>query len=338
MQQVNSASVKITQRPRRSAFIFSGGGSSLLITVSLLIVVQGIKAFTQVAFFPNSIAEPLTPVTPAATAQPIAVMSRQVAGVPLYLTIVNLSDPQTFISIGLAKQATQANSARSTQGDEAFVAMVRHHQAAVTASGTFFSMDAQKRVMGNMVAGGRWLKYSPWENYGTTLGLRRGNRPEMVTARTEGKPQWDQHWFSLTAGPRLLKQGEIRINPHQEGFADPAVMRAAVRSAIGFPRHGQQLLMVTFIQPISLKKSAQIMQYLGCYEAMNLDGGTSLALAKGNQILRSAGRELTNVITFYDIQHPAPPELAQSWQAFQGGDRVGFDTKKTPNDNGILKF
>ncbi|WNZ46214.1 hypothetical protein Q2T42_30975 [Leptolyngbya boryana CZ1] len=49
-------------------------------------------------------------------------------------------------------------------------------------------MDEQKRVMGNMVAAGRFLKYSPWENYGTTLGLKRGNQLEMVTARTEGSP------------------------------------------------------------------------------------------------------------------------------------------------------
>jgi Phosphodiester glycosidase len=313
-------------------------GGSLLIAVGLLMVAQAIKELTSGPVFPHQMAAPFTPSAPAATARPIAVISRAVAGVPLYLTMVDLTDPQIFMGIGLANRATQANSARSTKGDEAFIKLVRHHQAAVTASGTFFSMDAQKRVMGNMVSGGHWLKYSPWENYGTTLGLRSGNRPEMVTARTEGKPKWAQHWFSLTAGPRLLKQGQVKIAPKREGFTDPAVMGSAVRAAIGFPRHGKQLLMVTFLQPVSLKKSAQIMQYLGCYEAMNLDGGTSLALAKGNQILRPAGRELTNVITFYDAQHPAPVELIQSWQAFQPGDRVAFDPKKAPKDNGILKF
>jgi hypothetical protein len=339
---LKSARARPRPQARRSVLVPVGG--SLLIALGLLLasgllrVAPGRRELTRPAVAPDPAVAPLTPVLAAATARPIAMISRQVAGVPLYLTTVDLTDPQTFISIGLAHQATQANSARSTKGDQAFMAMVRDHQAAITASGTFFSMDTQKRVMGNMVAGGRWLKYSPWENYGTTLGLRRGNRPEMVTARIEGKPQWDQHWFSLTAGPRLLKRGQVNITPKQEGFTDPAVMGTAVRSAIGFPRSGKQLLMVTFIQPIALKKSAQIMQYLGCYEAMNLDGGTSLALAKGNQILRPAGRALTNVITFYDVQHPAPFALAQSWQAFQQGDRVAFETKPVPPDNGILKF
>ncbi|MEB3293094.1 MAG: phosphodiester glycosidase family protein [Synechococcales bacterium] len=249
--------------------------------------------------------------------RPISVTWRQVSGVPVYITRIDLQDPATFISIGLANRAKTANSPRSTRGDEAFVGLVRHHRAALTLSGTFFSMDRQKRVMGNMVAAGQFLKYSPWENYGTTLGLRAGNRPEMTTARVQGKPQWQHHWFSLTAGPRLLWQGKIQINPKREGFTDPAVMGVALRSAIGFPKSGQTLLHVTFLKPISLQQEAQIMRDLGCYEAMNLDGGTSVAIARGNRILKSAGRELTNVITVYDVNYPAPKDLRLSWYAFQ---------------------
>jgi hypothetical protein len=254
------------------------------------------------------------------TARPISVVDRTIAGIPIRLATIDLTDPKTFISIGLANQATQANSTRSTRGDESFDAMVRHHKAALTASGTFFSMDSQKRVMGNMVAGGRFLKFSPWENYGTTLGIRRGNRPEMITARTQGKPQWDQHWFSLTAGPRLLKQGKISINPKQEGFSDPAVSGVARRLAIGFPKDGNRLYLVTFRKPITLAKEAVIMRSIGSHEAMNLDGGTSVALALGNRVVQPAGRELTNVITVYDSRYPASDELKRSWYEFQKGN------------------
>jgi exopolysaccharide biosynthesis protein len=248
----------------------------------------------------------------------VSVTQQQVLGVSVFVTNIDLTDPKTFISVGLANNAKQANSARSTKGDEPFTSMVRRHRAAMTASGTFFSMDAQKRVMGNLVAGGRFLKYSPWENYGTTLGLRTGNRPEMITARTEGKPQWQKHWFSLTAGPRLLKRGEISINPKQEGFTDPAVMGGtALRSAIGFSDHGKHLVLVTFRTPVTLQKEAAIMKALGCHEAMNLDGGTSLALARGNRVIYPAGRDLTNVITVYDRHYPAPSALRKSWESFQ---------------------
>ena len=253
-------------------------------------------------------------------AKPITVLSRTIAGTPLYLTTIDLADPETFISVGLANSATQANSNRSTRGDENFAALVRRHRAAITTSGTFFSMDAQKRVMGNLVSGGQFLKYSSSENYGTTLGIRSGNQLEMTTARIDGIPKWREHWFSLTAGPRLLRSGTVSINPRKEGFRDPAVMGSAVRSAIGFTPN-RKLLHVTFLTPVSLLREAQIMKALGCHEAMNLDGGTSLALAKGGRILRRANRNLTNVITIYDVQHPAPPGFRLSWETFQTIDR-----------------
>ncbi len=254
----------------------------------------------------------------AQTNRAISVSYRKISGEALYLTTIDLTDPTVYFGIGLANNAPLANSQRSSKGDEPFIPMVRRHKAAITASGTFFSMDAQKRVMGNMVAGGKRLKYSPWENYGTTLGLRTGNRPEMVTARLEGRPHWDEHWFSMTAGPRLLKKGQTQIAPRQEGFTDRGMMEGkALRAAMGYPQHGRMLMLVTFLSPITLEKEAKIMAHLGCHEAMNLDGGTSLALAKGGKILQPPGRELTNVITVYDGRYPAPESLKNAWHAFQ---------------------
>lgn len=273
---------------------------------------------------PVRIAQAADPIERSRVARPVPVVERKIAGVPIRLVTIDLTDPQTFINIGLANEAIRANSARSTRGDEAFESLVKRHRAAITASGTFFSMDDQKRVMGNMVAAGRFLKYSPWENYGTTLGLKRGNQLEMVTARTEGKPKWERHWFSLTAGPRLLKQGRISIRPRQEGFSDPSVMGVATRSAIGFPKSANRLYLVTFHKPITLQKEAEIMRAIGAHEAMNLDGGTSVALAAGNRVLQSAGRDLTNVITVYDTKFPAPEALKRSWQTFQQDDQVAL--------------
>jgi exopolysaccharide biosynthesis protein len=271
-------------------------------------------------FQPNSL--PQTPLTLTAAASGInsgvSVSYRKISGEALYLTVIDLTDPQVYFGIGLAHNAPQANSNRSTRGDEHFTPMVRRHHAAITASGTFFSMDHQKRVMGNLVSGGKRLKYSPWENYGTTLGIKAGNRPEMRTARLEGRPNWDQHGFSLTAGPRLLKDGKAQIQPKSEGFTDRGMMEGkALRAALGYPKHGRSMLLVTFLSPLTLEKEAKIMAHLGCSEAMNLDGGTSIALAKGSKILQPAGRELTNVITIYDAKYPAPDSLKNGWQAFQ---------------------
>lgn len=257
----------------------------------------------------------------APPASPVQLERITITGIPLYRTIINLKDPDTFLSIGLANRATKANSGKSSKGDESFKGFVKNYPAAVLTNGTFFSMDAEKRVMGNMVAEGRFLKYSRWENYGTTLGIRADNQVEMVTARTEGKPQWDEHWFSITSGPRLLKQGKLWIAPKSEGFRDPHVLGVGTRMALGFPKGGDKIILATFLRSLSLEQEAKAMRALGCYEAMNFDGGTSVALAHRGKVLLDAQRPLTNVLVVYDAQNPAPQSLKDSWWRFQQGDR-----------------
>jgi exopolysaccharide biosynthesis protein len=201
---------------------------------------------------------------------------------------------------------------------------VARHPSAMMVNGTFFSTDAQKRVMGNMVAGGKVLKYSPSENYGTTLGFQKGNRLEMVTARTDGKPAWDRHWFSLTAGPRLLRKGNFWIAPRKEGFTDSHVMGVAKRNALGFSKSHNTLFFVTFTTPITLRQEASIMKSIGCYEAMNLDGGSSTALAYRGKVLVKPRRSLTNVLMAYDAFYPAPKLLQSSWHQFQGSETTAY--------------
>ncbi|AFY35694.1 phosphodiester glycosidase family protein [Calothrix sp. PCC 7507] len=267
-----------------------------------------------------ALAQGLTLTLPA-TAQTVQVKKVKVNGISFYQTIIDLTDPKTFITMGLANNANFANTIQKTSGDEEFNRLVARHRAAAIANGTFFAKNAQKTVMGNMVAGGKFLKYSQWENFGTTLGLRVGNQPEMVTARVDGKPEWNQHWFSLTCGPRLLRKGEIWLNPQIEGFKDPAVLGTGDRTAIGFTADGKKLFLVNFDTSLNLQQEAQAMKAIGCHEAMNLDGGASKALAANSQILVPAGRPLTNVIVVYDAKNPAPETLQQAWVKFQKGDR-----------------
>ena len=259
---------------------------------------------------------------PAKKAQPVQVSRKTIGGVSFYQTTIDLTDPEIFITIGLANNATIANNSKVTHGDEPFENLVERSHAAVVANGTFFGKDAQKAVLGNMVAAGKFLKYSRWENYGTTLGIKAGNQLEMITARKEGKPDWSQYWFSLTCGPRLVRQGKVWLSPLSEGFKDSHVLGVGARTAIGFPASRQQLFLVTFLENLSLEQEAKIMQAIGCIEAMNLDGGASVGLAHQGQILMSPGRNLTNVLVVYDTNYPAPELLKKSWEGFQNGARA----------------
>ena len=66
------------------------------------------------------------------------------------------------------------------------------------------------------------------------------------------------------------------------------------------------------------------MKAIGCVEAMNLDGGASIALAHKGEILVPAGRFLTNVIVVYDTNNPTPASLRKAWRHFQNGDRPQY--------------
>lgn len=247
---------------------------------------------------------------------------RKVDGVTLYETVVDLSDPDSFVTIELANNADQANSAAASHGDESFQSLVKRVHGAVVMDGTFFSKDDQERVMGNMVSLGRFLKYSEWENYGTTIGLKGDGTLEMLTARIDGQPPWQTYWFSLTCGPRLVKDGQVWVNPDWEGFTDSHVLGIGPRCALGFPRSKDKLYLVTFMSGLSLAQEAKLMKDIGCVDAMNLDGGASRALARNGDILVTPGRQLTNVIVVYDTKHRAPQSVVKSWQRFVEGAGV----------------
>ncbi len=265
--------------------------------------------------------------------KPVQFAKKKVKNVPLYQVTVDLDDPESYLVIRLPGDATQANCPSYTRGHELFETFVKHYPASILMNGTFFSKDEQERVMGNMVSEGRYLKYSQWENYGTTLSLSKQDEPDMVTARAEGKPVLDEKWFSITCGPRLVKHGEIWLYPELEGFTDPHVLGAGPRCALGFSKSRKKLYLVSFLRGLTLHEEALIMKELGCYEAMNLDGGASKALAENNSVILKPGRGLTNVLVVYDSKNKAPSTVTNAWQAFQSeGARVTpLQESQSPN-------
>jgi len=287
------------------------------------------------ADLPPFMAPPLPPYDPEEThvklmkrrsqhGKPLRFEKMKIQGIPLYKTTIDLDDPETFITVDLANNAKQANSNRATHGDEEFDSFLKRTHGAFAANGTFFSKDAEKRVMGNLVTAGEFRKYSRWENYGTTLGIKENNELEMVTARLEGQPAWNTYWFSVTCGPRLLSKGQVAVTPEEEGFTDSHVLTIGPRSAIGYNSKKKQLIHASFLRGLSLEQAAKLMKALGCDEAMNLDGGASRALAHDGSVVIKAGRPLTNVLVVYDAKHKAPPDLVTSWERFQEGQRPTF--------------
>lgn len=102
-------------------------------------------------------------------------------------------------------------------------------------------------------------------------------------------PQFSQFSQVLGAGPLLLQNRQIVLDPQREQFSKAFIAELASRSAIGQMTDGT-LLIVAVHRRIdgsgaSLSDTAQIMQQLGAVNALNLDGGSSTTLYLGGQLL-----------------------------------------------------
>ena len=105
---------------------------------------------------------------------------------------------------------------------------------------------------------------------------------------------WQRVTEGMGAGPRLVKDGTIALDPYGEGFHSAEVLNGvAMRSAVGVTSSGWLMLVNT---KASIKQLAHIMKALGCAQAMNLDGGSSSGLWANSHYLRTPGRQLSNAL------------------------------------------
>jgi len=104
-------------------------------------------------------------------------------------------------------------------------------------------------------------------------------------------------WKMQTAvggGPILLQNGEIKITNNEERkFAGNAIHDKHPRTAMGYTRDNQLIILVVqgrapgIAEGASLTQEAQILKDLGCWEALNLDGGgSSCLLVNGKETIR----------------------------------------------------
>lgn len=96
------------------------------------------------------------------------------------------------------------------------------------------------------------------------------------------KVNWSDVQTAVGAGPILIKDGKVSLNPKKEGFTDENSFQIAVaRSAIGITEDGTILL----VGPIkcSAKEMATIMLELKVVQAIAMDSGSSAGLYSSTQ-------------------------------------------------------
>ncbi|TAD73923.1 MAG: hypothetical protein EA001_16235 [Oscillatoriales cyanobacterium] len=124
---------------------------------------------------------------------------------------------------------------------------------------------------------------------GTTLRLQSSTNPSG----------FDRFPQILAAGPLLIQNSQIVLDPKREGFSDSFIIELAARSGFGQLADGR-LLVVSVHNRIggrgpSLGEMAQLMRQLGCVNAVNFDGGSSTTLMVGGRIVDRPSRSAARV-------------------------------------------
>jgi hypothetical protein len=154
-----------------------------------------------------------------------------------------------------------------------------------------------------LISGGKFIsRGEQWGQRYTVLGLTKDKRLEMITRSDNPnlQPDWNQYEFAVQSGPRLVRNGKAGVSnasAKREGH-DSLVARGLVgsgsrRAAIGYSQDKTKLYYV-IADDATLPNFAQILasEQIGCYDAMNLDGGDGPALAHNGSVKEAPGGQV----------------------------------------------
>ena len=146
---------------------------------------------------------------------------------------------------------------------------------------------------------------------------------------------WAQVPSAVGGGPRLLVNGQVAVDWAAEGFEAGFAEGLNPRTAVGTTRDGHHLLLMTvdgrqaFSKGLSLTDMALTMKRYGAWNAINLDGGGSTAMAVGGLTVSSpsgggAERPVADMLLVYSdrafqTDAPALPAPVIDGEAAQEG-------------------
>ncbi|MGJ5675372.1 MAG: phosphodiester glycosidase family protein [Nostochopsis sp.] len=101
--------------------------------------------------------------------------------------------------------------------------------------------------------------------------------------------EFSNYPYILGAGPLLVQNRQIVLNGKGEQFSNAFVVQKAIRSGICRTTTGNLIIAAVHNRAggagPTLAEHAQLMQQMGCVDALNLDGGSSTSLYLGGQLL-----------------------------------------------------
>ncbi len=208
---------------------------------------------------------------------------------PVKFVTVNLNDPDIVV--------TPVTAPRFPTGLERWSSFLNRLQPDAAINGTYFCPQSCMPVGDVAINGSLLFKGVA----GTALCLTPDNQVCMLPGPRQLKTDWRGFRSVLCAGPRLLTNGMLAVDPRAEGFRDPRVLGSAPRSAVAL-RADNLLVLLTIEKNISLTNLAYVCQRLGAVQAMALDGGSSSGLAAWGRTVTAPSRSLSTFLAVYSTR------------------------------------
>ncbi|MBW4626141.1 MAG: phosphodiester glycosidase family protein [Brasilonema octagenarum HA4186-MV1] len=157
----------------------------------------------------------------------------------------------------------------------------------------------QKNQVINQLTGGKAGEIAvriPQDGYLLTLRGNTTSNPATlpvgssirITSST-GPTAFGSYSHIVGAGPLLLQNRQIVLDGKSEKFSNAFITQKAIRSGICTTTTGNLIIAAVHNRVDgggpTLAEHAQLMQLLGCVDALNLDGGSSTSLYLGGQLL-----------------------------------------------------
>ncbi|GIP22292.1 phosphodiester glycosidase family protein [Paenibacillus sp. J22TS3] len=199
------------------------------------------------------------------------------------------------IQLGVAVANNKIGSVDSLK----HMAAVNHAVAAM--NGTYFDAYSNTGIQypfGYIVQNGAVVNKNSDDNR-SVLVFTKDNQVEIVSGNDfQTRLKEEQVYGALQAGPRLVTNGKVTVDPATEGFRDPKILtNSGARSAVGVTKD-HKLILVT-VPGAKVTELAKVMLQAGAYQAMGLDGGASSGLIYQGSYLITPGRELSNALLIY---------------------------------------
>lgn len=157
-----------------------------------------------------------------------------------------------------------------------------------------------KNTNADIPADGYVLVYTGAEEKQLANRFKVGTKVDYKISMTNlaGKPiNWSRVHTAIGAGPRLVKDGKLAVDPVSEGFTSVKILsNVAARSGVLVKKDGTVMLVT--VTGATAKQWGQILLSLGAQQAMNMDGGASSGMYALGKYATVPGRNISNALVF----------------------------------------